>query len=381
MDFNFTPLQETLLDSALRQGDVARLSWLSWVKQSDLTHVDFESARTLPLVYANLHQQALQVPQLPFLRQKYQQTYAINRYVFTQVARQVSLFNQEKIPTLILKGAALAADYYPNLGMRFMRDFDLLVQPDSLARVVECLESSGWRTLPRQIEGNPALFVERTFIHSSGVTIDLHWHLNIECLQDSADEYFWSESIGTQIDGVATRSLHPAHLLLHILHHSIGVEGGCLRWVPDSLMILKHCGSFFNWDKLLQAAETRKLEMALIKRLPYLEERYPGNVPQNILSHLGKRRVPWIQILEFNVRTSSWLRKRHPLFAILGLWLHHLRWSQERSLWFAWFGFPSYLYERWGRPTFLQFMKEGAIRFRRLWRRQNLSQDFVHSNP
>jgi Uncharacterised nucleotidyltransferase len=49
------------------------------------------------------------------------------------------------IPTMVLKGAALIASYYPRPGLRPMSDIDVAVHGRDVAAAVSCLESLGGR--------------------------------------------------------------------------------------------------------------------------------------------------------------------------------------------------------------------------------------------
>jgi hypothetical protein len=51
---------------------------------------------------------------------------------------------QFAIPTVVLKGAALATTLYPSIGLRPMGDIDLLVPQDRLAEAVACLQALGY---------------------------------------------------------------------------------------------------------------------------------------------------------------------------------------------------------------------------------------------
>ena len=80
------------------------------------------------------------------LRQDYYATTARNLLVYRELSRILTALSappqslisnvQSSIPTVVLKGAALAATLYPAIGLRPMGDLDLLVPENHLAEAV-----------------------------------------------------------------------------------------------------------------------------------------------------------------------------------------------------------------------------------------------------
>lgn len=86
-------------------------------------------------------------PQLfrEYLRELHRFNLDRNQALLRQLREVVRLLNDIGVTPLLLKGAAaLATDLYPDPGMRFMADLDLLVPEDALEQSVAALRANGY---------------------------------------------------------------------------------------------------------------------------------------------------------------------------------------------------------------------------------------------
>jgi hypothetical protein len=82
--------------------------------------------------------------------------------------------DQQMIPVILLKGAALALLYYDDPATRPMRDLDLLVPEERVEEAARCLEEEGFRSRyrapPRRRD------YHQVYIHTgNGAVVELHW--------------------------------------------------------------------------------------------------------------------------------------------------------------------------------------------------------------
>ncbi|NKB77560.1 MAG: hypothetical protein GKR96_11095 [Gammaproteobacteria bacterium] len=68
-----------------------------------------------------------------------------NRLYMHELSQLSDYLEQTSIPTLALKGAALAPTYYQDLGCRPMSDIDLLVPERSMTAALNALAKQGWK--------------------------------------------------------------------------------------------------------------------------------------------------------------------------------------------------------------------------------------------
>ena len=144
------PDQVLLLRAALEQGDEALAAWRAWRQIVEFDRIDSGSQKLLPLVYANLSAMGVKDSIPGRLKGHYRLAWYKNQMLFRQVAAVLLAFEEAGLEALVLKGVALALQYYQDAGQRPMLDFDILVQPAQARRAAS---SSGcpWGGHPKSV--------------------------------------------------------------------------------------------------------------------------------------------------------------------------------------------------------------------------------------
>ena len=196
---------------------------------------------------------------------------------FEMLRLVLTRFVDAAVPVIVLKGAALAALVYPSLGLRPMRDVDLLIhhrdhdRADAIVQgVKETLAASGTRSRNPYLrpDGLRALDIRWEFLNARGDVADL----------PLAD--FWARARPATIESVPTLVFSPEDLLLHLAFHlsratryvgqvktlcDIGEVCRCYRdtleWTP---LIRRACA--YNLGTELYAALRLALEMVWGRR-------------------------------------------------------------------------------------------------------------------
>ena len=117
-----------------------------------------EYHRVGPLIAYNLTRNDLanQVPALYLERLSQIYTDNVHRNVFLsdELVKILSIFNQNGIDVITLKGTVLGEQLYVNPGLRTTHDIDILVQPDKVPQASNLLQKMEYSesTLPDEIE-------------------------------------------------------------------------------------------------------------------------------------------------------------------------------------------------------------------------------------
>lgn len=139
-----------------------------------------------------------------------------------------SALQSEGVTPLVLKGAALEQLLYARIGVRPMRDLDLLFEPSDCARASHLLERLGFSALPGAHEPDHHLpRMLRARADGTQFAIDLHHRLvppSIYGIRVGELDGLWERSIWLDAEsGVRLRTLsledHVLHLHLHLFHH------------------------------------------------------------------------------------------------------------------------------------------------------------------
>jgi hypothetical protein len=276
-----------LLRACLLSGSDALTAWHQWKDVFETSDLDEGPRRLLPLLYRNLQQQGISDPLIDTFKQEYFHAWSQNQLAFHRIAPLLRSFDDAGIQSMLLKGAALAVLFYEDVGLRPMKDIDLLVRHDQAKQSIQLLTSLGWKSAYSSPEALVPFEQATEFKNAEGQNLDLHWRLMWEGRQDLDDTEFWTGSISTGINGIQIRTLNPADQLLHVcVHGAKWNDTSSLRWVADAMMIIGSHRFSIDWARLVHQAQKRQLTLPMRETLAYLESFLAAPIPTETLSKL-----------------------------------------------------------------------------------------------
>jgi hypothetical protein len=336
-----TPVQELLLEAALREGPAALEAWDRWRAAVDLQRLDGGYLHILPLLYTNLRALGVPDPSVERFRHVYRATWYANQLRSSAAADVSRAFEAAGIEVMLLKGAALSLLYYRDPGLRPMQDLDVLVHPDAVASAARILQRLGWQPSqppPRgwtdsYLAGRHAQLFAKGSLHE----LDLHWHALAESRRPGADDDFWEASVPLNLaHGVSVRAMNPTDQLLHVCAHGIPWNPvPPLRWVADAVVVLRQEADGVDWDRLVRQAECHRVALALADALEYLRARDFARVPREVVQALGSVHASRADRILHAVLTRP-PEATNPLRATWAAYAHHARngpnWGGLRGL-------------------------------------------------
>jgi hypothetical protein len=228
-----------------------------------------------------------------------------------------------------------------------MNDFDLLVPQNDALKTVDLLCKSGWVPVT-SIPDESDLLARHAcmLIDDSGIEFDLHWRIMTELGCNSVDNNLKS-STKINFYGVPVSVLSHTDQLFHVLVHGARWNAVApLRWVPDSMMILREAGFNIDWHRLLHEARSRCLVMPLKRTLFYLHNVFAAPIPADIMASMERMRPSLTERMEFWMNSRS----RSIVKDILYLWFMHVRASGVTGSIGLMLRFPSFLRRFWKVP-------------------------------
>jgi hypothetical protein len=126
------------------------------------------------------------------------------------------------IPSVLLKGPALARTVYPDPALRQSNDIDLLVRPADRIGAEEVLERLGYQGRRRVPQGELYAYHRRFSAPGNGHTVELHWSL--DCEYHLVPDGWADRAIGRRTrlgsDDIACDTLDWSDRLLHLAFHT-----------------------------------------------------------------------------------------------------------------------------------------------------------------
>ncbi|MGE4014670.1 MAG: nucleotidyltransferase family protein, partial [Alphaproteobacteria bacterium] len=334
-----TRAEELFLQAALLPDARAVEAWRTLRPEFDLDRVGGVIHTLVPMLYASLQAHGVDDPVMGRLKGQYRFFWLRNQLQMARGAKAIDALQRHGIPVILLKGAAMAAAYLDDPTVRPMSDIDVLVPTERLHDALLALRQGGWTPHPQMSDRMIAEDIARwspswDFRDSTATSVDLHWHVMHLSMQPDADADFWAASQETGFGGRCVRTLCAADHVLHSLSHGMSWQEGAIRWVPDSLMVLRKAGETFDWLRLIEQAEKRRLIEFVRAGIDYLHREFAAPVPDDVLNRMRRIRTPWLDRIEFRARArrtsdGDWTarvaqavaaaRRRRPLGALPSL--------------------------------------------------------------
>lgn len=334
-----TPQQELLLRAALLDGPECVQAFRDWRAQVELDKLDNGSYRLLPLLYKNLKKNSPQDATSGKLPVIYRETILRNQRLICKTLPALHALKDAGIDLMLLKGAALVASHYEEIGLRPMYDIDTLVPTEKRDEAAAILSSLGWTPLFKAVHA-------QGFRSPDGIEIDLHWHVLLEFSQENSDADFWANSKESMLGDVSVLVPNAADLLFHVCIHGLkSNEISPIRWIADALMILR-AESKIDWDRLLSHAKRHRLTLRLREALQYLKRVFSAPIPDDVLAELAAARIAVSERLDYATDTCTY-SERGPLLTFWGLYSEYLHWARSHKTTNSITGLPSFLQHVW----------------------------------
>jgi hypothetical protein len=326
-----------------------------------------------PLVYAHL--QAAGAPVPAPVRRQLQGLAARHRHanrVRARVLRTIlDAFEVDGIPSLVLKGGALAHTVYPDPGLRPMSDLDLLVPSRALGRAQRVLAALGFAVAPAT-GATPAhrhLREATRRVEGLRVVVELHHKLRSDYFDyarayvrsllgrrgpggapGSGGDFEGLHLVGPprpfDLDGRPARTLSLedtlGHLCWHLTSHVNVWDFARLIWVADVVGLVEGYGDAIDW------ARVRTAYPAVLPTLALLHAATPLSAPVARRAGIPPRRPPQ----GVGRAYRGWPRARPLSRQVLHETLHPPEWwlclrypraSARSLLWCRWVRHPLYI--------------------------------------
>ena len=289
--------QELLLRAALLQGELALESWNEWKQSINIDVLDYGSHRMIPQLYRNLLHHGVKDPVMERFKGVYRYYLYKNKILLHQISGLLTDFEEARIRTMTLKGAALIQLYYRESGLRPMHDADVLVPTYQAEQAMELLTKTRWKSVYYERPQTRIPIQHSTpFENDGGCQVDLHWHLFWECFNANQDNEYWESAVPIQIGAAQTMALSPTNQLLHTCWHGARWnEVPPIRWVADAMAIMGESAAEIDWTSLVKQARKHHISMPLKDSLEYLKHSFTAPVPDTVLNSLAAIRTSKIE--------------------------------------------------------------------------------------
>lgn len=316
-----------LLRAALHPDPATATSaWSQWRAALDFDRIDYASMRLVPLLLRRATELGLDDPNAGRYRGLHRRAWVRSQQLFQRIHHVIEGLAAEGIPTLILKGAALAPTFYGDTGLRPMGDADVLVPHAQASRAIEWFVRNSWKPEPPQDASSLRQF-HLTHNHAWGFDsggdqqVDLHWKLLHLGTHPSLDDRFWRDATELRLPGITARTLSPTHHLFHACIHGVPFcPVPSLRWIADAAFILRASPTPIDWQEFLRCTADFHVAVIAFHALTWLRQEIDAPIPEAVLAELQSRTPASWESAEFE-HLIHHPPSLHPAF----LWHRHQR--------------------------------------------------------
>jgi len=340
--------QLTLLKAALLPPGKAEPYWYEFIAAYDLQKLDHGCNQVLPMVYINLKNRLKSDLNEKTCLSRYKYVWANNHLLMHDAKALLILLKQHNLKVCLLKGAAFIGYYYPDYGMRTMGDIDLLVSPNQISKLVNIIESNGYKISSNQEEpdthGLLKLFHARSFVNSRGTEFDIHQYVSKFLVSTEFSERVWQNVKAIDLYGIEHLAyvLNPTYQLIHTVLHGLQYTPvSSIRWIVDAANLLKNNCDEIDWDEMGDICSNHHLNLPMKMALNFLYEELKLPIPQKAISHFNDVIIT-NKDKDYFVCSSN-LGLRYTIIRIRRSWEHYKIYSSNDTKKVSFIGFFDFL--------------------------------------
>ncbi len=297
----------------------------------------------------------------------------VNSRLLNTLGSVLRVFEAEGVPVLVLKGAALCQTLYPDIGLRPMRDIDLLLAKEDVQHGHDLLRKNGFQVYPC-VRPDDHFHLSPLYksVDSLQVCVELHHGLFPSCPPGYLSLSFrdlYANGRSFDVDGVTAYMFAREEMLYHLYEHAfhtpLTYEPFKLISAADIVALVEAEHAELDWEKIasMYPGVFRALPCfhyltpwtdAVLRHIPPL----PGSVPAGV----GKSFRGWPQVHLSEQKQIPLATKIHRTFCPPAWWLlvYYTPAGLLSLFWCRIFGHTKHVFW-WGKLYWRIFLDENGM--------------------
>jgi len=248
------------------------------------------------------------------LRDAYHASLARNVYFYDCLRALAAVCASLHVELIVLKGAQLAAQYYPTIATRPMVDVDVLLARDELPRVVFALRTLGYRIASAEPRAGALQFENVVLLARKGDNgyahspLGLHWSLLDDPFYQRTlrVDDFRAGALDTALNGIGCKVLAPEALLVYLAAHAaLHHQWSRLIWECDLALVLARHPSL-DWSRVLALTSSNQLTLAVRETLRRVSAHFALEVPRAVWTQLDTLPITRAEQHAWRARSGGW---------------------------------------------------------------------------
>ena len=282
-------------------------------KELEQLIADATPFNALPLLFHVLGRNNISISQnlVSLSRIQYIHNYLSTTLILRELKKVLSLLAERAVEVIVLKGAALANNLYPNLGLRPIRDVDFLIRREELTQVIEIMCHLGYqRHRPPARDGIVNFQEEVAYVKYGEFPIVMDAHLTLVGQYPYSvkieAEGLWSRAKRVNLAGIDTLTLCPEDSLLHLcLHQFQHCQTFWLIPACDIAKLIRHYQDRLDWRVFLNRVFEFELCLPVKYSLRKTFEVFHFPIPGFVFNELNLYKPSRFENMFFALLSSS----------------------------------------------------------------------------
>ena len=250
-----------------------------WRQLNSCTPIEnHPSVRLLyPAIHHNIATSLTESDHFPQLEIAYIQTLYDNLTLLQNTQNVLERMRLCGISTVVLKGMAML-DFYDDVGLRFMGDCDILVEPQQVGDAAKVLIEDGWRF---EWGLSPACFINEVVanqhsfgMHRGDIHLDLHWHALHQDLSQNSEQLTFQHAVERDFLNYNITRPCATDLFFHAVIHGLRERPHKLTWVMDLHHLIQNKFEPLDWDYLQFRVHKQHFQEIFATALPSLNAEF-----------------------------------------------------------------------------------------------------------
>jgi hypothetical protein len=295
------PTQELLLGVCLQRDLATALqAWKEWKARVDLNDLPRASFQIMSLVYSRLLELGIEDADLRRIKGLHRYRWTQNQLACRARRELLKALNGEKVPTMLLMGAALAQTVYPEPATRGVYDMDIVVPMETTAQAVSLLRARGWTAE----YFDPVWTIECshacTLLHPDFGAANLRWRIMRSRCPTGREEELWRAARAFEYEQMPTQIPCPADLFLNACEYGMQYPSSSgLQWLVDCCFLIRHSSPPFDWARLIDQSKKFQLSLYTRNAVGYLRNHFEDSIPETVTSEMARSPVTLDNRIEY----------------------------------------------------------------------------------
>lgn len=309
--------RDLLLKTLLCRPEEARAAWRTLRPTLDIDELDTRMFFLLPGLYRRLLDLGIDDRDIPRLKGIYRRTWYAQQVLGREVAPLLRMVSEARIDVLVLDSVPLAFGYYERPPLRPTPYLELLVQQETLKRMLQIADSTGFHCDTASLQSSG--FTPIAFRNPSGILLIIDRAPPLDLAVPGrplewADD-LWGDSVELEFAGQTVTALSPADELVLACVSGDHPTGGLPRpfWPCDAVAVIRRSGGALDWERVMSTARRRGQSMRLRHALAFLQDEYDVLTPAAVHEALAHEEASARQRLTYRIHSMGIARRSNPL--------------------------------------------------------------------